>query len=317
MLLQRALAAASRNDLTLLARLLYDSLGLDSETLEAIPDPTYSDAVYYAVECDDYAFFSGAPAQRAEAYMRAGDPTDESVSRFSSIFYGDLPCVFWPADAAEAERPAPLIAEGVPTLVLGATADPATPVSNGQSVYIHLADGYLITTEGGAHVIFGRGNPCPDDIVAEFLVNDTLPRERETLCEGVVADEYVPLAPVDASDFAGPLEALASADDEINYLPEYFYWDGETATSVGCPHGGVLAFEATDLLYTFSLTGCAFSSGFVMTGAGEYDPDTGRFTLEVDVAGLAEGKLSYTREGDGSIRVTGEYAGEPIDLSGQ
>ena len=51
MIFIRALVAYSRNaDLAPLARVFYNSLMLDPETLEAIPDPSYSDAVFYGVE---------------------------------------------------------------------------------------------------------------------------------------------------------------------------------------------------------------------------------------------------------------------------
>jgi pimeloyl-ACP methyl ester carboxylesterase len=313
MLLQRGLAAAARGDLVPLARMLYDALGLDPETLQAIPDPSWSDAIYYGVTCNDYAYFTGTAAARAEQYIRAGDAADASIPHLSSIFYGDLPCTFWPT-RPEATRPAPLVATGIPTFVLGATADPATPVGNGEQVYGRLADGYLITTEGGAHVTFGWGNACPDDIVTTFLVEDMVPRQRETRCAGVVADAYVPLAPADARDFVDPLEALAAADDEIYYLPEYYYWDLETPTQVGCPYGGTLAFEPTDAGDSFTLDGCAFSAGFVMTGTGMYDPNIDRTTFDVAVSGLAAGTLSYVRESDGTVRLTGTYAGNPVEL---
>jgi pimeloyl-ACP methyl ester carboxylesterase len=316
LLLQRALAAAAADDLVPLARLLYDSLGVDPETLEPLPDPTYSDAMYYGVECNDYAFAPGNSAERAEAYIRAGDAVDTAIPRLSSIFYGDLPCAFWPGQA-EPERPEPLLAEGVPTLVLGATADPATPVGNGEQVYQRLADGYLVTTQGGPHVIFAWGNACPDDLVTAFLVDGQMPEQRETICEGVVADAYIPLPPADASAFANPLEALLSAETEINYLPEYYYWDVETPTSVGCPQGGTLAFEAGDEGDEFTLTGCAFSQGFAMTGSGLYTYDLGTFSLDVRVVGPlgVTGNLLYERNENGAIHVTGDYAGEAVDLS--
>ncbi len=209
---------------------------------------------------------------------------------------------------------APLTAAGIPTLVLGATADPATPVDNGRHVFANLTEGYLVTTQGGAHVIYGRGDACPDDLVTDFLVSEALP-DRETACEGVVADAYVPIAPRSAADFASPIEALASADDEINYLPEYYYWDGETPTAIGCPFGGRLSFEAIDAGEAFTLDQCAFSQGFTMTGAGSYNYDEERFTLDVIVSGLAGGTLSYTRESDGALHVTGTYNGQTVDLS--
>ncbi|MBI5944908.1 MAG: alpha/beta fold hydrolase [Chloroflexi bacterium] len=316
MLFLRALAAYSRSkDLVPLARTLYDSLALDPETLDAIPDPSYSDAIYYSVECQDYGFFSGTPEERAEAWLRAGDEIDAAVPYFSSIFYGDLPCAFWPDARADNTRPAPLTAEGIPTLVLGAIADPATPVSNGQDVFSRLADGYLVTQDGGPHIIYGRGVACIDDLVTNFLVNDEMPASRETTCEGSVTNDFVPLAPLEAAHFADLLDAFVSVDNEIYYLPEYYYWDLETPTSVGCPFGGELSFEATDSGDSIQLDACSFTKGFSLTGSGSTNYDEGTFSLEVNVSGLKDGSLTYTRDSEGALHVTGTYGGEAVDLS--
>ena len=316
MLFLRALVAYSRNeDLVPLARLLYGSLALDPLTLDAIPDPTYSDAIYYSVECRDYSYFNGTPEESATAYLRAGDEVETSLRYFSSIFYGDLPCAFWSNAREDAARPAPLTADGITTLVLGAIADPATPVSNGQAVFSRLSDGYLVTQEGGPHIIFGRGVSCVDDLVTDFLVNDQPPPERETTCEGTVTSEFVLLAPVDAAQFDTPLAALSAVDDEIYYLPEYYYWDMSTPTTVGCPFGGILSFESTDTGDALALENCSFSKGFAMTGSGSNNYDEGWFSLDVAVTGLKDGTLTYTRDGEGAIRVTGTYGGEAVDLS--
>jgi len=316
MLFLRALAAYSQNeDLAPLARILYDSLYLDPETLEAIPDPTYSDAVYYAVECRDYSYFSGTPEQRADAFLRAGDTVDSKVPRLSSIFYGDFPCVFWPDSEMDEFRPAPLTADGFPTLVLGATADPATPYFNGQNVFSRLTDGYMVTKTGGPHIIFGWGDACVDDLVTAFLVNDEMPEQRETICEGEITRDFVLPAPASAAQFANPLEALRSVDNEIYYLPEYYYWDMATPTSIGCPFGGTLTFEPTDTGDTLSFVDCAFAEGFTMNGGGANNFEEGTFTLEVIVTGLKQGSLTYTRDGNDEIRVTGTYGDETVDLS--
>ena len=316
MIFLRALAAyAGDEDLAPMARILYNSLAIDPETLDAVPDPSWSDAVFYGVECQDYGYMNGTARERTDAYLRAGDELDASLPYFSSIFYGDMPCMFWPNARAGSARPAPLTADGIPTLVLGAIADPATPVSNGQNVFSRLADGYLVTQDGGPHVIYGRGEPCIDDLVTKFLVEDRMPSQRQTTCEGTVSAEFVPPAPLTAGGFASPLEALGSADDEIYYLPEYYYWDGMTPTSVGCPFGGTLSFDTTDTGDALILTNCSFSKGFSMTGSGENNYDDGSFTLEVDISGFKSGTLTYTRDGDGSLHVTGQYDGGGIDLS--
>ena len=312
MLFNRALAAyASRDDVVPLARLLYLSLGLDPQTLDAVPDPSYSDAIYYAVECQDYGYPGATPKAKAENYLRAGDPIEAAVPRLASLFYGDLPCAYWPNATTDLTRPGPLTAEGIPTLVLGATADPATPVNNGVSVYQHLQNGYLITQQGGPHVIFGRGVECVDDLVTDFLVKGKVPQQRETTCDGVVADDYVPLAPRKASAFDNPLDALASAETEINYLPEYYYWDGVEPTDAGCSVNGTLHFEPNDAKYTFNLNTCAFTKDFTMTGTGTYDSDKDRFTLTVATTGRWQCELKYVRTA-GNTKVTGTCDGRPV-----
>ena len=127
--------------------------------------------------------------------------------------------------------------------------------------------------------------------------------------------EFVPLAPLNAAEFTNPLEALRSVDNEIYYLPEYYYWDVETPTSVGCPFGGALSFKATDTGDSFSLDNCSFTNGFSLTGSGSNNYDEATFTLKVDVAGLKDGSLTYTRDGDDNLHVTGTYGNEAVDLS--
>jgi hypothetical protein len=160
MLFQRALTWASRGQLLPLARLVYISLGQDPETLDAIPDPTYSDAMYYAVECMDYAYGSGSTASRTERYLDAGERAGVRHVRIGSVFYGDLPCASWPAHPAPG-RPGYLTKEPFPTFVLASSWDPATPFAGAKRIYDHLDDAYFIVQPGGPHVIFGRGNACP------------------------------------------------------------------------------------------------------------------------------------------------------------
>jgi pimeloyl-ACP methyl ester carboxylesterase len=316
MVFLRALAAYSRDQTLIpLARVSYNALYLNPDNFEVFNDPSYSDAIYYGVTCRDYAEPGATNEEQAAAFIEAGNEIDSTLPRLASVYYGDIPCVYWPYPQQDETRPAPFTGEGFPTLVLNGTTDPATPYSNAQSVYSHLEDGYFITEIGGPHVIFGWGLECVDSLVTEFLVNDTLPPERETTCEGIVADEFVPLALADAADYESPLEALAAVDNEIYYLPEYYYMSTTTARASACPYGGTLTFDYGDTGDVFTLTDCAFSKGFIMTGNGSTNYEEGSFTLEVTVTGLKEGTLTYVRDGEGSIRVTGTYDGEEIDLA--
>lgn len=319
MIFLRALAYYARdNTLVPLARVVYNALYVEPDTLAAILDPSWSDAIYYGVTCRDYAEPGATFEEQAENFMREGDEIDTSLPRLSSVFYGDLPCAYWPHpqnDSNPAPFAEPFKGGDYPTLVLNATTDPATPYSGAQSVFENVTNGYLVTQVGGPHVIFGWGNECVDGLVTDFLVNDTLPKQNQTTCEGYVADEYYPLAPANAADYATPLAALSAVDGEIYYLPEYYYSGSTTARAIACPYGGTFSFEFGDVDETYTFSDCAFSEGFVMTGSGSYVYDSGLFTLEVDVTGIKDGSLTYTRDIDYALHVTGTYGGEEVDIS--
>jgi pimeloyl-ACP methyl ester carboxylesterase len=314
MMFARALSAyATRFDVVPLARLLYLGMGVDPQTLDVIPDPSYSDAVYYGVECQDYGYPGDSPNQKAANYLRAADPYEASIPRLASLIYGDLPCAYWPGATSDLSRPDYLTLEDVPTLVLGATADPATPVWNGINVYQHLKNAYLVTQQGGPHVIYGRGNECPDALVTDFLVKDIVPAAKETTCDGFVMDEYVRLAPRAADAFKNVRRALSSVETEIYYLPEFYYWDGFTPTAVGCPHDGLFGFASNDdgTIYEFSLDKCAFTDHFTLTGTGSYDTNADEFILTVSTRGRWKCDLEYHRGGE-DISVTGKCSGKDV-----
>jgi hypothetical protein len=242
------------------------------------------------------------------------DPFETSIPRLASIIYGDLPCAYWPNASSDLTRPGYLWAEGIPTLVLGATADPATPVSHGFNVYQHLANGYLITTQGGPHVTFGYGNECPDAFVTDFLVNGAVPAQRETVCEGMVADPYVPIVPRSTRPFDHPIEALSLIETEIYHLPEFFYWDEFTPTATGCTYGGTFNFTTNNAgtRYLFDLDQCEFIANFRLTGQGFYNIERDRFVLMVKTTGRWTCNLKYVREGE-KLNITGKCNGKSID----
>ncbi len=309
MQLQRAMAAASRDDLVALARLAYSSLGIDSGTLEVIPDPTWSDAMYYAVECLDYAYGSGTGDERAQLYLDAGTAAGMADERMGTLFYGDLPCAYWPVRVDE-PRPAPLTQTAYPVFVLGASLDPATPYSNAVRIYERLNDAYLITQSGGPHVIYGRGNACPDDLVTAFLVDGTRPPERRTTCPGPIADDYVAVPAAAASDYADPLAIVAAVDDQLVNLPEYNDWDASSPLAIGCDQGGSARFRPSGDDYLLTLSACAFTDGLPLTGSGRIDAE-GAMALEVR---LPAGTLTYRHDAEGNRSVRGTYHGAPVDL---
>jgi len=278
MMFLRALAAFSgRDDIVPMLRLLYLNLGVDPGDQTVLEDPTYSDAVYYAVECLDYSYPGTTPEERSAAFFEAG--AEAEVNRLGTLFYGDFPCAFWPVTSHQASRPEPLTAPGVPTVVLGSVADPATPHEQGVAVSERLEDGYLITQAGGPHVIFGRGNQCPDEAVSAFILDGTPP--EQTSCEGEVVGYYIPLLPTTLDGFDSAEAMLDAVELEISYMPEYYWWDTVTDTHVGCNQGGTITITVDDAGDEFMLEDCAFTDGLVLTGEGSYNHDEDIFTLDV------------------------------------
>lgn len=314
MMFVRALAKYTRDrDFIPLARLFYPNVGIDETTLKPTYDPSYSDAYYYAVECQDYGYFTGTNDSRANQYITQVNALYLVGVRLTGLLWGDLPCVYWRGASQNTSRPSYLTAPGVPALVLNAVADPITPIAGARAVYQHLDNAYLITQDGGPHVIWERGVPCIDNPVNAFLVSDTLPAQRETECPGQVMDDYVPLPPADARSFASPLKAMQSAETEINYLPEYQNWDFATPGGAGCGANGTLQFAPDNARVKFTLQVCAFTKGFEMTGNGTYDFNADRFTLNVIVSGEQTCRLVYERVG-AKTNLKGSCNGSTVQL---
>lgn len=310
----RALAAAAQGDLLPLLRLGYADLGMDPQTQDLTPAYGDGAAPYYLIECSDYSFGSGTPEERAQAFLDAGDAVEAAVPRLSSVYYSDLPCVFWPAEGP-AERPEAFSGGAYTTFVLNSTTDPATPTQNGYDVFSRLENAYMITQQGGPHVIFGRGETCPDVAVTDWMVYGTLPLQSEYVCAGDILAGYTPLSPSALADFED-IEALMQAIDiEIQLLPEYIMWDVYTPTLVGCPYGGVMTFSAVEDGERFAFAGCGFFSDVVLDGSGEWTYDVS-FTLDVALSGAASGDVSYLRDDYlGMYSVTGTVDGEEVGMT--
>jgi pimeloyl-ACP methyl ester carboxylesterase len=309
MLLQRAIAAASQGDLWYLSRLLYAGLVIDPETQQAIPDPSYSDGLYYAVECLDYGLPGATPTARATTYLKEGHDRGMETATLGGIFYGDLPCAYWPAQPADAARP-PLLGDvPYPMFVLGATLDPATPWANAERIAANAGDNaYLIVKPGGPHVIFGRGEACPDDLVTAFLEDGTLPTSRRTVCPGDVADDYVPIPPLISTEYPSTKAALKSADDEIITSADYQAWDGEQPLATGCRFGGSIVYTPTEAGSDLTLDACSWSRGLGLTGTGFIDDDAGTISLKVSQSGADGATVRYRRDAKGRLHVKGQLA---------
>jgi pimeloyl-ACP methyl ester carboxylesterase len=314
MMLVRALAAAVDGDYTPLARAAAISIALDPETLEVVPDPTYSDALYYAVECQDYVYFAeaGTASARADAYIDFAHATRLDPLRLDALYYGDLPCAYWPNQPATDPRPAPIVDAPYTTIVLVGTGDPITPVANAHRLVSRLSDAYLIITQGGPHVTFGWGEACPDEVIGAYLASGKRPSARITTCAGVIADDYVPVGRDGAADYEDALVLMASMDDQVTYTHDYQYQLDADPLAVGCDFGGSITYTPGDTGTDLALDKCQFGDGLPMTGTGAFDDESGDLTLEVT---LPDGTLTYTRSGEGELRVTGTFRGAAVDLT--
>ena len=319
MVVQRMLAAASRGNYVPLGR----SVGLPvypdsgSSSAEASGPPGDSDAMYYAVDCADNAYFPGPAEARAKAYLQAGDTIDTQV-RFSRYAYQNFACVYWPHAGEGHYVFDPSRLANVPTLIVGATGDSNTPAGNAERVHKMIAHSQLIMFEGGEHVMFSRGEKCVDDAVVAFLVRGKRPAENITACPGQFAQDYVSLPPENAKSYRDALEAMRSFEDQIFALPEYLGWEGDDPITVGCDAGGTLSISLNDngAGDTYAAENCAFAKSFALTGTGSFDTSSGEVKLNVEVIngnGQNDGSLNYVHA-DGSMHVGGKLGGKTVKI---
>lgn len=319
MLFLRALADANRGDFVPLLRLMYENTTVDPATFEYLGDPNFSDTMFLSVLCTDDSYFSGTPEERIEQTIEAGQASNGTVPRVDGSVYTGLSCAFWPSSPSEVVSRAPIALEGVPVLVLNATLDPATPFEEGKLVAESYAEGYHIYVEGGIHSIYGYGFTCPDQYVTDLLVDGTLPAEREVVCnewEDPIYGFYVPILPEKVSDFADPLDMMLSIDNNLFYLPDVYYNDWSEERSIGCNFGGTYTFAPSDVGEIHTYDQCAIMRGLILSGEGSFDYDAGVFSMDVQISGDKSGTLAYSYNfNDGTATVTGEFDGQPVDLS--
>jgi hypothetical protein len=190
-----------------------------------------------------------------------------------------------------------------------ATTDPITPVANAMRLANRLGHARVIIQDGGPHVIFGWGLACPDRLIADAMVKGTPLPSTVTVCEGSVADDYVPLAKDTEAEYAGGAELMASLVAQVLNSDDYVYELDEDPIRAGCDYGGVLVYtpsgEGTDL----ELDACELVDGVPATGTGSIDDETGTVRLALE---LPLGTLRYVGDGAGDARVRGTYRGEAV-----
>jgi hypothetical protein len=183
-------------------------------------------------------------------------------------------------------------------LVLGATHDPATPWAGAQRIAKAAGtNARMIVVPGGPHVIYGRGEGCPDWPVQHFIVLGELSEPPRKICEGDVADDYQRLPRKDISAYEdGLLEAWHDLDREIHTSADFVYWDGQAPLEVGCRLEGTIRYIPAEFGTDLELEGCSFADGLAFTGTGRMDDDAGEFTLLVRPDDMDEPFRRYVRD---------------------
>lgn len=312
----RALAAASRDDLVPLLRLGISDQGLDSETLLGFEDPSYSPASYYAINCADYRETDQDGETLARAIIADAAEYAKTNPRFLRGYYAErLVCALWPHDG-EVARPEPFAGGDYPTLVLNGDADPITPIPQAYSVLDNVQNGHIVVMQGGPHVIFGWGYPCPDQIVTDLILTGEGPVEKVQLCAQALVDGYVPLTLTDAEKMGDALAIARAVEVELLEYPELQNWDAVTPINVGCDHGGVMGEVETDAGYAYTFTDCQMWPGVTINGTGtEIWGDSGMESLNlvVTIEGPTSGDISYVSNTlTESWAISGMFGGKPI-----
>jgi len=316
MLAVRALTAAEGGDWVPMARLVYSGL-TDMEHLEAV-----SDFAYYATSCADrHVVGSETDATR---FMQAARASRFARARAGSVYLSSAACHAWPLPAAGLPPVAVPSTASYPVLILTATGDPITPPAHGRRIadrYRAVTPTYLVETRDGPHVTFGRGRPCPDDLVIGLLVSDDRPSGPLTTCPGRLTAPFLGLASEEASD-EDPLSFRARAlDVELLAHPDYLGWDGGSRLAIGCRFGGRIEVtaegDALGPIERMEIDACAVIKGEPMTGTGLYrGSDEAEFEVRFPGGELTYRIVApsrYTMDEDGSAFWEGTYLGRAYE----
>ncbi|KAA9152067.1 alpha/beta hydrolase [Microbacterium lushaniae] len=133
-----------------------------------------STEAFTAYNCMDYPVEPSGSEQAAQERIRAGAPTT------ADYWFGADVCAFWPAEPTGTREP--VTADGAaPILVIGTTADPATPYVWAESLAAQLSSGILVTRVGEGHTGYMKGNACVNETVDAYLVEGIVP-EGDVVC---------------------------------------------------------------------------------------------------------------------------------------
>jgi len=287
----RALAAAGHGNYVPMLRRAYSGLYIDPETLEGQGATDWYGAAYYAITCSDYGDAGQPdPAKTAAAILEKAKTLEPEAPRLIRTYYAErIACAFWP-EAGTTVRPKPFTGGDYPTFVLNANTDPATPITNGYAVFDRIENGYMITQEGGPHVIFGRELACPDQTIIAAMLGGTLPEAREQYCATDPVANYEPVTLLDPQDRDDPFAIARAVETEIALSPELYYWDGWDPLSVGCDYGGSIDATSTDTAYVYAFRNCALWPQLVLNGTFTNEETDEESSYALDATAKIDGK---------------------------
>ncbi|GLZ30256.1 peptidase [Lentzea sp. NBRC 105346] len=139
--------------------------------------PDASLGTQYSILCNDTPFHGG------REYLNRR--FTELGKQYPLVGYYAIagPCHFWDRPNVHLKRPTGI---GVPpVLMVQSVRDPATPLEGAQRAHARFAGSRMLTVnDEGDHGIYGRANPCVNDIVESFVVDGVVP-QRDLTCPGV------------------------------------------------------------------------------------------------------------------------------------
>jgi pimeloyl-ACP methyl ester carboxylesterase len=247
---------------------------------EADPDEVFDSTMHVAVTCLDASLPGATPDEEIEQITTAR--TAAAVSD-RSLFDFPLACVFWPhVDHGQSPEP-PFDGAEAETLVVAATADPATPYANGVAVAQQAEGAHLLTVEGGSHVMFGNDNDCVDEAVIGFVLDGLAPSVSR--CQARVLGEYLPIIPTDFSSVDSSIWMKAVLD-ELMFTSAFGSTGYIESREVTCPHGGSVSILEWEAGMTFTLSHCGLTPSMTVFGTAEWDSERSvRYLDALNVSG--------------------------------
>jgi hypothetical protein len=140
------------------------------------PDGSYDNEqeANTAINCLDQAWPKDPAVLKSDAAEAMARAPEFGVADL----YSGLTCTLWPLPATRS--PHPIAAPGSPPIVvIGSTADPATPYAGARALAGELSQGVLLTRVGDGHTGY-RASACIRANVDPYLLNLTVPAKATT-----------------------------------------------------------------------------------------------------------------------------------------